>query len=495
MNCTPPIAPSKDNKPSAGKKPRPPLNLLRKATTSLVIFILFACNMVRTAEAMDNDGVRFQTNANGAGNLAGMSQIVIDTGAGNTFSNLNYVSQFTADVAGHVIGQASFGDFLPAGDDAHAVWRDIVSSSVASLALLGGIATKEFSHTTNVPKLVGTYSAIQLEVMIWQTMRFHLQYAMSIFLQRRGWDPQKAKWASMATLASCNLGFATLITYQTGLLDDFFLNPKRRDLLGLNNGIIDLEAGIAGNHMKEIIYALSQARYDAEENRIYLQPMPGCNYVQTVEMPTAQFGDDVTLPLVNFRWIVDQTTGKSEWVRVADISLNSNVYNTLPVKVIADGDRVWKLSKRVGNGFDIFYQPQYSGVASARGAVNWTRISGEVIDIAPGPNYVWGTNKEHLIYKCTQPCNGEWTMTDGYADTVAVGAGMTVDGQTDGQPLFVWVKTGNGEIYRRPENGDGTWQFIGRSAVPERIQNQLDERNSYDDWLNDKKYNIVGYSY
>jgi len=89
---------------------------------------------------------------------------------------------------------------------------------------------------------------------------------------------------------------------------------------------------------------------------------------------------------------------------------------------------------------DIYRAPQSSGA--------WVQVQGKLHTVSVGKDMVWGTNTNHHIYKCTQPCNGSWTQVAG--SLVQVDAGVTE----------VWGVNVDHDIYRGSLHNSGQWSQV-----------------------------------
>jgi len=88
---------------------------------------------------------------------------------------------------------------------------------------------------------------------------------------------------------------------------------------------------------------------------------------------------------------------------------------------------------------------------SQDGSGSWALMSGGLVDVSIGKNYVWGVKGNNQVYKCALPCSNE---TGGW---IQVTGALT---QLDVGDTEVWGVNGNGEIYKRAADGSGSWTSI-----------------------------------
>ena len=78
----------------------------------------------------------------------------------------------------------------------------------------------------------------------------------------------------------------------------------------------------------------------------------------------------------------------------------------------------------------------------------WRRISGSLKHVSISVNYMWGVNRQNVIYKCPRPCTGRWTRVTGSLKQIDVG------------DEEVWGVNNANQIFKRPADGTGHWQCI-----------------------------------
>lgn len=186
--------------------------------------------------------------------------------------------------------------------------------------------------------------------------------------------------------------------------------------------------------------------------------------------------------------------------RPKDLVFNPATLSQLPAKIVADGLSVWMLAGRGVHGYNIYKRPQYKDPWSLReDGENWKKVSGELVDLYPGQNFVWGTNANHEIFACKQPCdNGDWKRVPGKANRVAVGPYYAVSTKTTkDMETRVWIKDGAGTIFSRWEDDTkpttSTWLNHSRyeyyrNMVPKRVRDLLNERDTTSDWNDVTRY-------
>ena len=230
--------------------------------------------------------------------------------------------------------------------------------------------------------------------------------------------------------------------------------------------------------MKDYAMALSKTRI---EDGVFYFPALGTCREQAIDMPDVTFGTDQVFN--TRRWTFNREMWK--WEEQPALTGNSNVYQSMPVKIVSDGDRTWMLANRTANGFQLYVQDQRSDWKVA--SILWTRVPGEFIDIYPGPTHMWGMNKDHTIFAGAQPCGGSWGKINGKGGRIAIGA-REANGTTNGQPVRVWIRDGSGKVFSRAEKHRANERWVAETHLPTRVKALLDERDPSADWADANRF-------
>ena len=75
-------------------------------------------------------------------------------------------------------------------------------------------------------------------------------------------------------------------------------------------------------------------------------------------------------------------------------------------------------------------------------------MPGGLKHITASTNYVWGMNSADNIYRCPNPCTGQWVQIDGALK------------QIDAGDHEVWGVNSNDDIFRRKVDGSGSWILV-----------------------------------
>ena len=81
--------------------------------------------------------------------------------------------------------------------------------------------------------------------------------------------------------------------------------------------------------------------------------------------------------------------------------------------------------------------------------INWEKIDGTLKNVsASGKGWIWGVNRNDVIYKCKKPCNGSWSRVSGDLK------------QVSGGDNEIWGVNRNNIIYKGSIDGSGHWKRI-----------------------------------
>lgn len=331
-----------------------------------------------------------------------------------------------------------------------------------------------------------------------------------IYIAIRKYHPRisqsNAEWIAFVVLAGVANGLAGLYTqYASNSLNDKICKSKglpglphdelRRKLLSSGP-----KTGAVGNMFVDVLYAISKLTIDGA-GRVTIPGMLGGPKTRFM-VPSVEFGsNDNTVGIAVQEYIYNENTKSWQWEYRQPAQFTPAALDKLPVKVVSDNHRIWLLSGHRGKyGYKIFTKHENEAAFKSgqltdetRKAMIWHRHEGEAIDIFPGQHYVWLTNSEQDIYACAQPCgNHTWIKVRGKAQNVAVGPSLNLATKsTKGQPSYVWVKDGNGKVWRRAEadvTGDFWLEMKKAAEIPQRIKDLLNERDSFYDWLDRNKF-------
>lgn len=81
----------------------------------------------------------------------------------------------------------------------------------------------------------------------------------------------------------------------------------------------------------------------------------------------------------------------------------------------------------------------------------WQQIPAvpNTVQVSSGPSWTWALDKDKNIYKCQNPCKGDWKKIDGLLT------------QTSVNDKEVWGVNHFGQIFHRPVNGEGSgWAMV-----------------------------------
>lgn len=214
--------------------------------------------------------------------------------------------------------------------------------------------------------------------------------------------------------------------------------------------------GKAGTIFSRISRAVHDAKLITENGVTYLilRPVLDGHYWTKTELPIDIPKDDKVHQLQKYVWAPDPSTKKYYWKKDGWLKINFSTGAEVPAKVVADGNSIWMLIGRKGEGYKIFKARQHdSPVLFLNAVFAATRVPGEAIDLYPGEEYVWATNALDEVYACKQPCDdGKWIKMGAKGRQVVVAPQWNPFLETTkGNTNNVWLKDGNGIIWSRPE--------------------------------------------
>ncbi len=114
-------------------------------------------------------------------------------------------------------------------------------------------------------------------------------------------------------------------------------------------------------------------------------------------------------------------------------------------------DRVWATSKKnnIYKG-SLIKNEKYL-------EIKWQKIPGKLNIISIAGGWVWGVNSKFKIFKCKQPCNGDWIL-DSSPETNDSGPKSMI--QISCGDTYVYGVDNNNKLWRKNIDGTGTWSVI-----------------------------------
>lgn len=484
------------------------------------VAIICAASLAVNAVAMDGDGKR--TTKNGDVELgceitpANDSQCVASTSNGNGASTSGASTSYEGNAASvatvlqtatHATQSTQYE--LPANQlfesaaDMHALIIEVVTHFVAlSTTGVGIFSWRRLTTSTLQPGTGVAMTQTLAGAFVILTLGTISQYAIYRALKTKypGMSDSQRKYIAALPMSVCTAGAIVYIGYVSGLMQLMLAKPKdelRRKLLSTPSEWKQTK-GKGGDMMRELAWTLSNLTLDSQ-SRVTFPAFWGCPSTRVQIPKTLQFGSHdgmIELPAWEFKKVDE--TGRMGWTSRKSIVFTPATKTTIPVKVVADGDRVWMLSGRGENGYKIFHQLQHSDWKTiVKERLNrWTRTAGEAIDLYPGQNYVWAIRKNQDIYACKQPCNGTWSKVPGKARRVAVGQALNPWGNyksTKDMPLAVWVLDDSGRVWSRPETDATSTDWTehkdwDEKSIPQRIRDIFKERDGVSEWSSPRMF-------
>lgn len=482
--------PPESGMPGSPGKPTTRSSELRQKLRRSICCVLIGTMLLGTGApgslAMDGNNSPWPLNKGNEGELTPDSIVTVRDNEGNQAS-----CSATCTLSGVVgnsvaaLAQEAGPSYRPTGAALHKIWQDIMNELFMAGGVIAASGYKQFSASTNLVQATGIQGVAAVGAFGAHTLRAYSHFALTQFLAKlkkpdgtpRFTDIQ-VSWIAAFFNTACKLGIAAASGYVSYKADDWAKDPERRRKI-LSGDLDGLGHGEAGNRTRDNLIAMDKA-YISGPNLVLPTPIGTSCPSQVVELPKVEFGSDN--PVTFRHWSFGQP--------LTPIIMNSNTLASFPVKLVADGDRHWMLANKEPNGFNIYRMLQFSSSDATLAHIdNWTKIPGQAIDLFPGPNFVFAINKDKDVFQCAWPCNtGNWSNMNIKAVSVAVGPRMvsTTNPDTTGQPVFVWVKDSHGHVSRRLERfPGGLWHRVNnRADIPPRIRALLDERDTYDSWVN-----------
>ena len=463
----------------------------KRLVSCFLIGSMFVGAAAQGSYAMDGDGRRWSLNQGDEGEIGPHTTIdIVGAAPDNDIqSTPSMAVEAVVNEAFAAVAQPANPSYRPSGQDAHKILQDIIEQMATAGIINAQLGFKKFSNSTNLPAVKKTYAAATLGALALHAIRAYSHFALTVYLTRRRlndgsrmFTDNQVQWFAWGLNTVCKLAIQAGVSVATNYADNYAKDELRRRKL-LSGDFETMLPGPAGDRMRDVSIALSRAF--VKDGYVYLPTPIGTCPTRAFQLPSEPFGTDAPVTMRHYSF--DSSVNKYNEIAPPFVG-NTNTLTSFPVKMVADGDHVWMLANRLDNGFGIYRQTQYSSWETSLNQIFWLRIPGEAIDLFPGPNFVFAVNKNNQLFHCRQPCDdGKWHKSGATPVSVAVGPSM-VNWDTTGQPVYVWIKNTNGQVYRRLENlTSPLWTRVA-SGVPPRISALLNERNTYEEWANWSRY-------
>jgi hypothetical protein len=469
------------------------LRTAMKAALRTAVAAVCAGSLAVNAMAMPPDQVHGSTEVAGTGTTVGA---VAQAGAAIAVAAV-------AQRADDNHGQGVPG-FWPRGPEAQAVLAEVLvaNQGVWIARVLSATYGSLAYNTTSRWDVAQQRIAPAVTQAVWFSLGTLGTYSVRWYLQhKRGFSESQAIWISNLVPLACIVGSSVPINIwdqkMTAKVDRYRPDELRRKLLQIDDEVAATPGSI-GNLMADWAYMAATVEINTQNEAVF----PRTAYCPKTKVALPRYGEfrsiDGTISIPAWEWKYNTALSRTGWVPRNTIKITPGALAQLPVKVVSDGNQVWMLSKRGTYGYSIWKRKDH---ANWRDLLNnnpgaWTNVTGEVIDIFPGPTTVWATNSEGKIFACRKPCDGQWVhMTGGgspsntspSAREVAISKRSYITTSATARPR-VWIKDMRGNVWSRDEDMQRLDHWDRVLGPSPRARDLLNERDALMDWLDRNRF-------